>query len=116
MAFAVVYAGIYHALDVGSPNWTASRDIIAEVVGTGQKERPNVEDKTKMTNHVFGVIVVGSEETNVCGGVFVTASICSKSVFSFDERRTLPSWVAIIAMMMWCRDTHLRQVRNCMIE
>jgi hypothetical protein len=60
MAFAVVYAGIYHALDVGSPNWTASRDIIAEVVGTGQKERPNVEDKTKMTNHVFGVIVVAS--------------------------------------------------------
>lgn len=116
MAFAVVYAGIHHALDVGSPNWTASRDIIAEVVGTGQKERPNVEDKTKMTNHVFGVIVVAFEETSVCGGVVVTASICSTSVFSFDERRALPSWVAIITMMMWCQDTRLRQVRQCMIK
>jgi hypothetical protein len=28
----------------------------------------------------------------------------------------LPSWVAIIAMMMWCRDTRLRHVRQCMIE
>jgi hypothetical protein len=28
----------------------------------------------------------------------------------------LPSWVAIITMMMWCQDTRLRQVRQCMIK
>ena len=54
----------------------ASRAIIAEVVGTGQKERPKVEDRMKMTSHVFGVIVVVSGVTNVRGGVAATVSIC----------------------------------------
>lgn len=79
----------------------ASRDIIAEVVGTGQKERPKVEDKMKMTSHVFGVMVVASGVTKVCGGVAATVSICSMSLFSSDGRRRPLSWMAVTAMMVW---------------
>jgi len=79
----------------------ASRAIIAEVVGTGQKERPKVEDRMKMTSHVFGVMVVVSGVMNVCGGVAATVSICSMSLFSSDGRRRPLSWTAVTAMMVW---------------
>lgn len=39
------------------PHLAAKVACMAAVVGTGQNERPNVELKMKMTNHVFAVIL-----------------------------------------------------------
>lgn len=52
----VVYAGTYHAMEVGSLKKMESLDCRAAVVRTGQKERPKVDESTKMTNQVFQVI------------------------------------------------------------
>jgi hypothetical protein len=81
IALPVVYAGMYQATDEGSPNWIESLLCSAAVVGTGQKERPKVEDSTcvvevsqcwyesyvqykmsltKITAHVFQVMLTAS--------------------------------------------------------
>jgi hypothetical protein len=91
MAFAVVYAGTNQALAVGEPKWMASLAIMAAVVGTGQKERPNVEDRMKMTNHVFKVMVTVSSSEFWSGrcvgvGVLETCSIRSISAFLMEAR------------------------------
>lgn len=46
---------------VVAPHFAPSVDCIAAVVGTGQKERPKVELRMKMTNHVFAVIFASSD-------------------------------------------------------
>jgi hypothetical protein len=46
IALPVVYAGTYQYAEVGSPNAADNLPCSAAVVGTGQKERPNVDDRT----------------------------------------------------------------------
>jgi hypothetical protein len=72
----------YQDTEMGSPNEAPSLVCIAEVVGTGQKLNPKVEDKiythehyfrdskllgslTKMTSHVFQVIGTVSSGTSL---------------------------------------------------
>jgi hypothetical protein len=46
IALPVVYAGTYQYEEVGSPKAADSLPCRAAVVGTGQNERPNVEERT----------------------------------------------------------------------
>jgi hypothetical protein len=82
--FAVVYAGTYHALDVGAPNSIESLPIMAAVVGTGQNDKPKVEESTKITNHVFQVAIFVLEGL-VCGRGSIRDSLDTLDVL-FLER------------------------------
>lgn len=87
IAFAVVYAGTYQAEDKGAPNFAASFDCSAAVVGTGQKLRPKVDDRTNITNQVFQVVATLSPSAfcRTVGGGEGTTLICSTSCFSSEE-------------------------------